>query len=74
MKKFYVLLMSFACLSIANAFADSPCDNEMSKPQTKTMQQQNCDRPCEKPVPCPSECFLCTNKNINDLFDLIIEN
>ena len=71
MKKIYVLLMSFACLSIANAFADSPCDSEMPKQQTRTIQQQNCDKPCEKPVQCPSECFLCTGKNINDLFEEI---
>ena len=70
MKKFYVLLMSFACLSISNVFADSPCDSEMPKHQhTKTMQQQNCERPCDAPVPCPSECFLCTNKKIEDLID-----
>lgn len=72
MKKFYVLMMSFACLSCATVFADSPCDNEIPKHQhTRTMQKQECDRPCEKLVPCPSEYFLCTNKNINDLFEEI---
>ena len=66
MKKFYVLLMTFACLNVCNVFADSPCDKNMPQ-QTKTMQQQNCEKPCDAPLPCRSECFLCTNKNTEDL-------
>jgi hypothetical protein len=61
--------MSFACLSVCNVFADSPCDSEMPKHQhTRTMQEQNCEKPCDAPIPCPSECFLCTNKNMCTLF------
>ena len=69
MKKIYVLFMTFACLSIANVFADSPCDNEMPNQNTRTMQQQNCQKPCDAPLPFRSECFLCTNKNIEDLIN-----
>jgi len=85
MKKVYLLLLSFACLSSLISYADSPCSSEtgvQTKPKCgcpvhKQMQtpcvkpvQKSCQQPCKKTKPiCPSECFLCTNKNMDDLFD-----
>lgn len=69
MKKVHLLLLSFVCLCSLSAFANSPCDSEMPM-----QPQQTCAAPCEPQCPqtyvnpCPSECFLCTNKNMSTLF------
>lgn len=69
MKKVYLLLLSFACLCSLSVLADSPCDSEMS-----VQPQKTCAAPCEPKCPetyvkpCSSECFLCTNKNMTQLF------
>ncbi len=77
MKKVYLLLLSFICLSTLICYADSPCDNEMNiQPKTKygypayKQQAIPCRKPCENNYrrTCPSECFLCTNKNTDELF------
>ncbi len=87
MKKTCLLLMSFVFLFTSAVFADSPCDNEMSaasnsnytapcKKPCKKSCKKSCKKPCEPKCPqtynpCPSECFLCTNKNMNTLFSQI---
>lgn len=71
MKKLYLLLLSFLCLCSLNAFANSPCDNEVNM-----QPQSRCEKPCPKQqTQCPqtyqrprSECFLCTEKNMSTLF------
>lgn len=80
MKKVYLLLLSFVCLGALVVYADSPCDSEMNaQPKAKcgcpVQKQHTCQKPCQKPcLPackqvCPSECFLCTNKNMDELFN-----
>ena len=79
MKKIYLLFLSFICLCSMSVFAESPCDSEIQvkkptpceKPCQKPCQKP-CTNPCEKPAaanPCASDCFLCTNKNMNSLFN-----
>lgn len=71
MKKLYVLFLSFVCLCSLCAFADSPCDNEI-----KMQPKSSCEKPCPRSQSqCPqtyqrprSECFLCTQKDMNTLF------
>ncbi|MCD7879793.1 MAG: hypothetical protein LUG16_07670 [Candidatus Gastranaerophilales bacterium] len=84
MKKFYLLVLSFICLSTTLVFADSPCNSEQGY-----YNRQSCTKPCKKPCnepckkqnpcaipdscqrPCNSQCFLCTNKDINSVFSQI---
>ncbi len=73
MKKINLLFLSIICLCSLCAFADSPCDQE----KTYT-NKPACTKPCPKPCEqnpytktCASECFLCTNTNINSLFSQI---
>ncbi len=69
MKKIYFLFLSFVCLSCLSVYADSPCDNEMSKTMKSQYSKQHkyytyapvktssCQEPCEKmynPPPTPS--------------------
>lgn len=69
MKKFYLLLIAIACLCSVKVFAASPCDREMGM----TPKKPACTRPCEvtPPMPCSSENFLCTGKNMNAIFRCI---
>lgn len=69
MKKIYLLLLTFVCLSGVNVYAASPCDGEMNVMPSRS----TCTRPCEAtpPAPCTSENFLCTCKNMNALFRCI---
>lgn len=81
MKKIYFLFLSLACLCSLTSFAASPCDSEMSiQPKTSCAVpgqkpcQKQVTQPCETKCPqtyqntCKSECFLCTNANMNNLF------
>ena len=68
MKNLFLLLLSFISLCSLVCYADSPCDNEM---RTQTPQTV-CQQPTQQTIyerECPQECFLCTNKNIDELFD-----
>ena len=85
MKKLSILFLSFVCLSSLSVFADSPCDNEVTKKTYQTQntmpknqgkykyyyyktQQQPCQPKCNKQK---STCnyFLCTNADMNTLFE-----
>ncbi len=72
MKKLYLLFLALTCLSAANAFAESPCDN--MQPQTINQRMKNkCSQPCEQiqKKDCQtqvSECFLCTKAHTATLF------
>lgn len=68
MKKLYLLFLSFICLCSLSAFADSPCDREMSKApvaQYQTPCQKHCHKQCQKSckkcqtpaqTPCQTPC------------------
>lgn len=70
MKKFHLLFGALICFCCANVFAASPCDREMGMAKAPI---NNCQKPCEvtqTPVSC-SDNFLCTCKNMEELFDCI---
>ena len=69
MKKFYLLFGALICFCSANVFAASPCDTEMGMTKAPT----TCQKPCEvtqTPINC-SDNFLCTCKNMEELFNCI---
>jgi hypothetical protein len=83
MKKIYLLILMSFCLCSLCAYAESPCDKEMPmKPKSECVKP--CEKPscksCLKKAPaqnelkCPQnytsseECFLCTGKNIKEVF------
>ncbi|MCD7780288.1 MAG: hypothetical protein LUH05_06405 [Candidatus Gastranaerophilales bacterium] len=83
MKKNCLLIMSFICFCALTVYADSPCDSEMTM-KSNSNYSSSCKKPCKKTyqnpcepkcpqtyTPCASECFLCTNKNMNTLFKQI---
>lgn len=58
MKKIYLLLLSFVCLSVLSAFAGAPCDNERGYSKTWQGCQKPCEKPCQKSYsqPCEKSC------------------
>ena len=63
MKKFYVVLFSIMCFTTVNVLADAPCTSE----EEWIAAQNGCEAEERTPV-CNSECFLCTDKNYDCLF------
>ena len=73
MKKINLLILTLFCSISLCAFADNNCNTPCPKPCDKPAPCSTpAPAPCEKKMytrPCPTETFLCTNKDKDCLFE-----